>query len=132
MKPVEKFYPISGEALESFKENSPEIIKNTVNRSLKREEEVNQHGKQARQILISGMEFTTKMLEAAMLTGEISLLEDVLIWAQDRLPHDQVTMDQVKVRLIIYREELIKIMPKKYSSKITPYIDYMISWRDIK
>lgn len=132
MKAVEEFHPISAEAIESFKENAPEIIKNTVNRSLKREEDVKQHGKQARQILTSGMEFTTKMLEAAMLTGEISLLEDVLIWAQDRLPHDQVTMDQVKVRLIIYREELIKRMPEKYSSTITPYIDWMISWRDIK
>ncbi len=44
----EDFPPVSPEALKSFKEHSPDIIKNTVNISMKRSDEVDQHGDQAR------------------------------------------------------------------------------------
>lgn len=79
---------ISKEALTSFQENKQKIIKETVNRSLKRQEEVEHHGQKAREILIAGLGFMTQNLEVAMTLGEVTFLHDQLNWARDRLPHD--------------------------------------------
>jgi hypothetical protein len=118
---------ISVEALESFRENSQLIIKETVRRSLKREEEVSQHGDQAEKLITSGLEFTTKMLEAAMSMGEIPLLEDELTWAKDRLPHDGVEMEHVLTRFKIYRDLVGEKLPPEYATEVTGFIDWMIA-----
>lgn len=118
---------ISPEALESFRENSQLIIKETVRRSLKREEEVSQHGDKAEKLITSGLEFTTKMLEAAMSMGEIPLLEDELTWAKDRLPHDGVEMEHVLTRFKIYRDLVGEKLPPEYATEVTGFIDWMIA-----
>jgi hypothetical protein len=120
---------ISPEALESFRDNSPAIIKETVARSLKREEEVSQHGDQAEKLITSGLEFTTKMLEAAMSMGELPLLEDELTWAKDRLPHDGVEMEHLLTRFKIYRDVVKENLPPEYADEITDFIDWMITYQ---
>jgi len=121
--------PISPEALESFQENRNIIIKETVSRSLKRDHEVEHHGEKAPELLTTGLEFTTKMLEAAMSMGEVVLLADELKWAQDRLPHDGVQMDHVLNRFKIYREVINETLPSGYANEITTFIDWMISYQ---
>lgn len=118
---------ISTEALESFRENSQLIIKETVHRSLKREKEVSQHGDQAEKLITSGLEFTTKMLEAAMSMGEIPLLEDELTWAKDRLPHDGVEMEHILSRFKIYRDVVGEKLPPEYATEVIGFIDWMIA-----
>lgn len=125
-----KFAPVSPKAMDSFKTFAPEIIKKTVEISMKRHNEISQHKDQAHSIINSGMEFTTKMLESALLTGEISLLEDELKWAADRLPHDGVSMKHVLVRLKIYRKQIINILPEDDASEIVPFLDWMIQWQE--
>lgn len=121
--------PISTEALISFKEHIPEIIKETVNRSLKREEEVAHHGEKGREVLTSGIGFLTRNLEAAMSMGEVAFLEDQLIWAQDRLPHDGVESEHLLSRFKIYREVILKTLTPAHAAEITGYIDWMISFQ---
>lgn len=123
-----KLAPISPEALESFQENRNIIIKETVSRSLKRDHEVDHHGEKAPELLTTGLEFTTKMLEAAMSMGEVALLEDELKWAQDRLPHDGVQMEHVLNRFKIYREVINETLPSGYANEINTFIDWMISY----
>jgi len=69
------FNAISKDALNAFISASPYIIKETVNRSMERKSEVLQYGEDAEQILTTGLEFTTRMLETAMALGEISILK---------------------------------------------------------
>ncbi len=121
--------PISPEALSSFQENSTTLIKETVSRSLKHYHEVEHHGENAPQILTTGLEFTTKMLEAAMSMGEVSLLEDELKWAKDRLPHDGVKMEQVLHRFKIYRDVIQETLPSEYATEITAFMDWMINYQ---
>ncbi|MEW6011375.1 MAG: hypothetical protein AB1604_08785 [Euryarchaeota archaeon] len=125
----EDFPPVSPEALKSFKENSPRIIKKTVDISMERSKEVEHHGKKARELLSNGMEFTTRMLESAMSLGEVSILEYQLNWACDRLPHDGVALKHILKRLEIYREQIIEALPEEYASEITLYLDWMITWQ---
>ncbi|MCK9151733.1 hypothetical protein [Methanobacterium alcaliphilum] len=125
-----QFSPVSLETMNCFKKHAPEIIEKTVQISMKRKEEVIQHGNQAQKLLILGMQFTTKMLESALITGEISLLEDELKWAKDRLPHDDVTMKHVLVRLKIYRTQIMKTLPEECAIEIVPFIDWMIEWQE--
>lgn len=121
--------PISPEALTSFQKNRDTLIKETVKRSLKRQNEVLQHGGKASELLTTGLEFTTKMLEAAMSMGEVALLEDELKWAQDRLPHDGVQMEHVFNRFKIYREVINETLPSGYANEINTFIDWMISYQ---
>lgn len=124
-----KLPPISPEALESFQENRDTLIKETVSRSLKRDHEVEHHGEKAPQLLTTGLEFTTKMMEAAMSMGEVVLLEDELKWAQDRLPHDGVQMEHVLNRFKIYRDVVNETLPSEYANEITTFIDWMINYQ---
>ena len=117
---------ISKEALTEFQESSSLIIRETVIRSLKREDEIVQHGDRAEELLTKGLEFTAQMLEAAMSLGELPLLEDELLWAKDRLPHDGVKMEHVLVRLKIYRELIKESLQEEHTKEITPYLDWMI------
>lgn len=121
--------PISKEALASFQENRDAIIKETVSQSLKIDHEVEHHGEKAPQLLTTGLEFTTKMLEAAMITGEVVLLEDELKWAKDRLPHDGVQMEHVINRFEIYRGVVNETLPSDYASEIITFIDWMINYQ---
>ncbi|NYB52314.1 MAG: hypothetical protein HVN35_07150 [Methanobacteriaceae archaeon] len=119
--------PVSAEALEAFQAASDDIIKETVKRSLEREDEVIHHGDDAGELITSGITFTTQMLEAAMSMGEIPLLEDELQWAKDRLPHDGVELEHVKVRLQIYRNVVSEKIPAEHSQEINQFIDWMIN-----
>ncbi len=128
--PVKKeLPPISPGALVSFQDNSDTIIKETVSRSLKRDHEVEHHGENAQELLTTGMEFTTKMLEAAMSLGEIALLEDELLWAQDRLPNDGVQMEHVLNRFKIFGDVIKETMPSEYVNEIMAFIDWMINYQ---
>ncbi len=120
---------ISPQAMASFQEHSQQIINETVFRSLKREEEVVQHGEGAKEVLTAGLGFFTQNLEAAMSLGEVALLEDVLVWAKDRLPHDGVAMEHVLSRFKIYRGVVMEILPEEYAKEVIIYIDWMISYQ---
>lgn len=123
----EKLDPISSEAMEEFQENKEDIIRETVQMSLEREEEVAHHGEEAEKIIRQGIEFTTRMLESAMLVGEPLLLEDELTWAKDRLPHDGVALEHVHSRFLIYRERLQEKISPEHAPEILSYLDWMIS-----
>lgn len=120
------FNAISKDALNAFISASPYIIKETVNRSMERKSEVLQYGEDAEQILTTGLEFTTRMLETAMALGEISILEDELSWARDRLPHDNVELEHILQRFKIYREVLNEQIEPEHCQEINPFLDWMI------
>ncbi|MDI6644134.1 MAG: hypothetical protein QME14_03675 [Methanobacteriaceae archaeon] len=122
----ETFNSISKDALNAFISAGPYIIKETVKRSMQRKNEVEQHGDDAEQILTTGMEFTTRMLETAMALGEISILEDELRWARDRLPHDKVSLEHILKRFKIYRDVINDQLDPEYSKEIIPFLDWMI------
>ncbi len=122
----EDLLAISPEALESFRENSQLIIKETVVRSLKREKEVSQHGDQAEKLIASELDFTTRMLDTAMSMGEIPLLDDELSWANDRLPHDGVEMEHILSRFKIYRDVVKETLAPEYADEVIGFIDWLI------
>jgi hypothetical protein len=127
MNDINPYQPVSPATLAAFHNASRSIIEETVARALKRRVEVVQHGDQAEQLISSGMEFTTRMLEAALMTGEIPILEDELLWAKDRLPHDGVALEHILSRLIIYREVIAEKLPEESAREVNRFIDWMIT-----
>ncbi len=124
---IERLDPISSEAMEEFQTYKEDIIKETVHQSLGREEEVQHHGEEAEKLITQGIEFTTKMLESAMLVGEPLLLEDELNWAKDRLPHDGVALEHVLSRFQIYRQVVKDKISPEHAPEIVSYLDWMIT-----
>ena len=119
--------PITPEAMSAFQDNRQAIVREVVARSMAHENEVVQHGDEAERLIGSGIEFTTRMLEAAMAIGEVSLLEDQLVWAMDRLPHDRVAPEHVLHRFQIYAEVVRDLMPAEYAAEVTRFIEWMLA-----
>jgi hypothetical protein len=122
--------PVSAEALAAFREKQETITEQVAERSLAREQEVAHHGEDAERLIKSGLTFTTRMLDAAMAVGEVSLLEDQMTWAMERLPHDGVVPAHILNRLRIYRRVVRETLPERHASEIEPYLTWMIARMD--
>ncbi len=119
--------PVNADTLAAFREKQETIIRQVAERSLARQQEVAHHGDEAEQRITSGLVFTSRMLDAAMAVGELSLLEDQLTWAMDRLPHDGVVPEHVLHRLRIYREVVRETLAERHASEIESYLTWMIA-----
>lgn len=127
MQALDALPPVSAATLAAFRSASPAIIAQVVARSLAQENKVTHHGENAEQLITAGIQFTSRMLEAALAVGEVALLEDQLTWAMDRLPHDDVAPEHVLNRFRIYREVVQERLPAEQAAEIIPYVDWMIT-----
>jgi hypothetical protein len=116
---------ISKEGLAAFRAAAPAIVRETAAQALSYTADVAQHGEQAASIITAGLEFTIRMLDSAMAVGATLLLEDELVWAKVRLPHDGVSMQQVAKRLKLMRQICLAKLPSSYGSEVVRYIDWM-------
>ncbi|MFA6448112.1 MAG: hypothetical protein WCX65_01470 [bacterium] len=119
--------PITAGALEAFRAASAVIIRETVRRSMEFSAEVEHHGAQAEQLITIGLQFTTRMLEAVMVSGQVSLLEDQMEWALERLPHDGVQAAHMANRLEIYAKVVGETLSQDQAAEIVPYFKWMIA-----
>lgn len=118
--------PVSQGALRAFEAARQSIVDQVVLRSLQRPEETAQHGDEAKELITSGIEFTTRMLENTMPTGQTALLEDQLAWALDRLPHDGVAPEHLLSRFGIYDQVIAEHLESKDAQQINRYLVWMI------
>lgn len=118
---------IEPEELNMFREMKEEIIALAVARSLLREEEIQHHGEDARQIITEGFVYTFKMLDAAMAVEEIAIIEEQLSWALKRLPHDNVNPVFILNRFKLFYDVVDELMPAEKSTGIKHYIRWMIA-----
>lgn len=118
--------PISEETARKLLAAIDEITNETVSRSMKYKDEIEQHGEKAFELLKNGMYFTFKMLFAAMQTGETGLLDDQAEWALSRLPHDNVRPVNIIKRLERMKTVVAEKMSREHTQEISPYIDYLI------
>jgi hypothetical protein len=104
---------------------SPRIVAETAIRALARKEEVAHHGAEVSRLITSGIEFTVRVLDAAMAAGESALLEDELRWSLDRLPHDGVLTEHVLSRFALLREVVKERMPPDHTAEVVEVIQWM-------
>lgn len=123
---MKKISPVSEDAIQSLTEMSQQIIKESVEQSLENRNEVAPHGPEAHRIVEAGLLFTHQMLLAALKSGQYDLLIDQADWAVNRLPHDNVQMPNLLVRLSRYRQSIINHLKPDYARQITPYVDVLI------
>ncbi len=118
--------PVGGEALEAFRAARADMMRGVVARSMERTDEVAHHGPRAELVLTGGLEYTFKMLEAAMAVGEVGILEDQLQWAAVRLPHDGVQPGHILSRFRILRDVVEATLPPDHAREIVPYLKWLI------
>ncbi len=118
-------FSVSRTALEAFRRDTSRIIAETSSRALARTEEVVHHGADASRLITSGIEFTVRMLDAAMAAGEGALLEDELRWALDRLPHDGVSAEHNLSRFALLREVVKERQSPNGASEVAAVIEWM-------
>ena len=118
-------FSVSQEAIGAFRSETFRILEQTVSRSLARKEQVVQHGAEAPRLITSGIEFTVRMLDAAIAAGESALLEDELQWALDRLPHDGVSLEHMLSRFALLREVVKERLPVAPAAEVGAAIEWM-------
>lgn len=119
---------ISNSTLQLFKDNKKLIESDVIERSLKDKDKIQQHGKEAKEVITSGIHFTTEILESAMSTGEMTLLKDQIEWAQVRLVHDHVLPSHIICRLNYYKDSVLKHLPKENANEIFAYLEWMVTY----
>lgn len=118
-------FSVSTAALEAFRGLSARIISETTARALAKSEDVAQHGADAPRLIASGIQFTVRMLDAAMASGEDALLEDELHWALDRLPNDGVSAEQILSRFAMMREVVNGCIPPGPAAEVVAAVRWM-------
>jgi len=85
------------------------------------------HGDKAENLMIIGFEFTSRMLEAMMAVGDISLLEDQFQWARERLCHEGVLPEHILHLFDVYRQAAKQHLPASVYAEVEPYLDWMLN-----
>jgi len=118
-------FSVSQDALAAFRSETPRIVTETASRSLELTDQVAHHGADAPRLITAGIEFTVKMLDAAMAAGESALLDDELHWALDRLPHDGVLPDHMLSRFALLGEVVKERLPASAAAEVGAAIQWM-------
>ena len=116
----------SSKAVEEFESLSDEIIQNAVQESMAYQNEIAHHGDDAYRMIKTGFDFTYKMLRAAISTGEPEILDEQAKWAVSRLPHDNISIDNLIRRLRRMKRSVNQTLSKQTAEEITPFIDFLV------
>lgn len=121
---------ISQDAQQAFRKNKTQIIDTLIANLLEKPGAFDHLGDQAEQVLRSGFEFTVNTLDACMQVNDISLLADQLNWAEDRLPHDGISMERMKMNLDSFCLVISEIIPSPLDNEIIGLVQTMIKPQD--
>ncbi len=119
--------PVSPITLQAFQAKRAEITRQVVARALAQQDEVAQHGGEAERIMMSGIEFTSQMLEAALQFNDTATLGYQLEWANDRLPHDGVAAAHLLHRFQMYADVVADLLPADQAAEVNQYLAWMIA-----
>lgn len=122
--------PVNSQTLASFREYAPRLIEAMIVREFGTER---LGGRKAEADMVAaGMGFVIKMLDAAMEIGDVTILEDQLVWAAERLPHDGVSSGDVLQRFENFEQVLKAMLEPEHAQAIVLYVQWMIDrQRDI-
>lgn len=123
---VSPFPAPSAVTLTAFRAHAQQIIDLTVQRSLVYTDEVQQHGEDAGTFLRIGLRFTTDMLIMLMEIQAEELVDDQLMWALKRLPHDGVLPEHVLHRFELYRDVVEEVLPEPHQSEVAAVVTWLI------
>ena len=117
---------VSVAAQAAFRKNHSQIIDSSVAKLLAEPGAYDHLGEQAEQILRAGFEFTSSSIEACLQVNNLSLLIDQLRWAQDRLPHDGIRMDQMAHSLVVYCQVIREYLAQNQADEIISVVHTII------
>lgn len=127
MAPDVPLLPIASATLDAFRAARNQIIRLAVTLSLTYPAEVVHFDAHATRILTAGFKFMTRMLETAMLLQNTALLEEQLVWANTRQPHDGVPPEHLLHRFQIYATAIKDVLPAPYAAEVLPYVAWLIA-----
>jgi len=130
MSELDELPEVPPETLAHFEAERLGIVNLVVERSLKRRDEVAQHGEMAGQRLTMGLDFTTRALGIAMQLRNAELRRQQVVWGNDRLPHDSVEPQHILVRFHILGDVVRETLPLADAAIVNQYVDYLIGLQD--
>ncbi len=115
------------EALRMLQSQRRRIIDRATEQALNLQADIRELGARAPQIIAAGYDFVTRMLEAALAANRPELLDEQIIWSNERQPHDGVLPAHMLRRLEIYDAVIRKLLPPDVSVTIGLYTRRMIA-----
>ncbi len=117
---------VSIDALNCFRKLSSDIINEVVERLIHVEKDVSHHGDKKYEILTSGINMTTQMLDNAMAIHEPALLDEQLKWAIVRLPNDGVRPEHIYNMFKIYIDVVNNLLPENFADEVNNFVKWML------
>ncbi|WP_322513217.1 cobalamin B12-binding domain-containing protein [Chloroflexus sp.] len=84
-------------------------------------------GNRALEVIRAGYEFVTRMLEAALAAERPELLDEQIVWGNERQPHDGVLPEHMLRRLEIYDAVIRQCLPTDIAAVVGEYTSRMIA-----
>ncbi|WP_298819764.1 cobalamin B12-binding domain-containing protein [Chloroflexus sp.] len=112
----------SEEAFAALRAHRRQIINRATDLAL-------QHSPEERDpnIVTAGYEFVTRMLEAALAVERPELLDEQILWGNERQPRDGVLPEQILRRLEIYDSVIRQLLPAEIATIVGAYTNRMVA-----
>jgi len=109
---------VTPSALNSFRAAHDQILTETARRSAARPGAGDQPDPVSIETIKAGLQFTLRMLDAAMATDSVEILDDQLHWARNRLPHDNVSPALVLAEFELLAEVIEQCLEPEHAAEI--------------
>lgn len=117
----------SAEALPALRARHRQIIERATELALQHPTDTLTLGECAPEVIRAGYEFVTRMLEAALAAGRPELLDEQILWGNERQPHDGVLPEHMLHRFEIYDAVLQQLLPAEIAAIVREYTGRMIA-----
>jgi hypothetical protein len=113
-------------ALDSFRAAHDQILTETTRRSAARTGAGDQPRTVSIETIRAGLQFTLRILDAAMATDSVEILDDQLQWAGKRLPHDNVSPALVLAEFQLLAEVIDQCLEPEHAAEISHAVRWLV------
>lgn len=117
----------SNEALAALRTRRRQIIDRATELALQHHTANQALDEHTAAIITAGYEFVTRMLEAALAVERPELLDEQILWGNQRQPHDGVLPEQMLRRLEIYDAVIRLLLPADLATLVGEYTNRMVA-----
>ncbi|WP_322488774.1 cobalamin B12-binding domain-containing protein [Chloroflexus sp.] len=117
----------SAETLPVLRARRRQIIDRATELALQHPTDTLTLGERAPEVIRAGYEFVTRMFETALAAGRPELLDEQILWGNERQPHDGVLPEHMLHRFEIYDAVLQQFLPAEIATIAREYTGRMIA-----
>ena len=118
---------LSSQDLAAFQQTRQMMIDQVVNAILQKGEFQKIYGDRSREIVLSGMTFTARTLEAIMTVSSLDMITQQLIWAKGYLTGQGISLETILHNFELFADVIRETLPPEKYPALTAWMQLLIS-----